>query len=593
MPKTLHLARGLHLPIDAVTQTMAFLARKRAGKTYGAMKLCEEMLGVGAQVVVIDPVGVWWGLRLDADGKKKGIDIVVIGGLRGDLPLEVGSGVLLADLIIDQNLSAILDVSQLEDEELAVFAGAFCGRLFQRRKADPAAMHIFFEEAQLVAPQLLEFKSQKKALRSVNRVVRLGGNYGMGATLISQRPQSVSKEVLTQVECLFVMQTNGAQERKAIMAWVTHHGVDVRKMVDDLPSLQRGEAYVWSPQWLEIFKKIKIAKRVTFDASATPKVGDRKSKPGKLSAFDIEQVSKAMSEVVERVQQNDPELLKTRIRELEAKLGRPKDLAVDTDALDRAHAAGYDQAKEKLGVEIQTLRQRLDGAIKFIRDSGEHFAEHFKKESDRIAYTQPSPWPTRTPPNAAKRRLDAKFPGRVPFAALDKKLAAKRDNGSTPSSGLEARHQRIVNALAWLESIGATTTDRRRLAFLADSSPKSSTFTNSLGYLRSNDFIDYPELGSVCLLPTGRSAVTENTGPTNDAELQAQIFDKVEARHKRILQLVIQCYPKALTRDELAEAAGSSMSSSTFTGSLGFLKGIGLLKYPSKGSVVATENLFI
>lgn len=574
MPKTLHLARGLRLPIDGVTQTMAFLARKRAGKTYGAMKLCEEMLGVAAQVIAIDPVGVWWGLRLDAGGKKRGIDVIVIGGLRGDLPLEAGSGVLIADLIVDQNLSAILDVSQFEDEDLARFVGSFCGRLFQRRKADPAAMHVFFEEAQLLAPERLTHKRQNKMLQAINKIVRLGGNYGIGATLISQRPQSVSKEVLTQVECLFVLQTNAAQERKAIMAWVTHQGIDVRGMVDQLPSLQQGEAFVWSPQWLKTFKRIKIGKRETFDASATPKVGARQSKPGRLSALDIERVSKAMAEVVERAQQNDPERLRFRIRELESQAVRPQELVVDTEALDRAHASGYQQAEEKLDVEIEALRIRLRDAAMLIRETSSRLNE----QAVEIAYEQPAPWPSRQPPTtpAPSRRT--------------------RGNGSAPTSsveGIEPRHQRIINALAWLESVGTTRVDRKRLAFLADSSPKSSTFTNSLGALRSSRFIAYPDRGTVGLTELGRAAITENTGPTNSGDLQEQIFDKLEPRHERILRALIGVYPTAVTRAELAKSAGSSMSSSTFTNSLGFLRGIGLLDYPTKGKVIATENLWI
>lgn len=587
MPKTLHIARGLHLPIDGVTQTMAFLARKRAGKTYGAMKLCEEMLDAGAQVVAIDPVGVWWGLRLDESGKKKGIDVIVIGGLRGDLPLEPGGGVLIADLIVDQNLSAILDVSQLEDEELARFVGDFCGRLFQRRKAEPAAMHVFFEEAQLLAPERLVHKRQNKMLQAINKIVRLGGNYGIGATLISQRPQSVSKEVLTQVECLFVLQTNAAQERKAIMAWVTHHGVDVREMIADLPSLQRGEAYLWSPQWLDTFKKIKIGKRRTFDASATPKVGDRKSKPGKLTKLDIKRVSAAMADVVERVEQNDPERLKARVRELEAQAARPLELAaVDVGALDRAHAAGYHQAEEKLAVEIEALRSRLSGAVNFIRNTADDFSTHLKKQATQIAHTQPSPWPSREVPKTNA----AKHPKRVPFA----KLAKKRGNGSTPpTSELEPRYQRIINALAWLERLGTGPVDRKRLAFLANASPKSSTFTNSLGALRTTGLISYPDRSTVGLTNEGRAAVTENTGPTSSADLQAQVFAKLDPRHERILRVLVECYPGGLSRAELADAADASASSSTFTNSLGFLRGIGLVDYPGSGSVAATGNLFV
>lgn len=67
----------LSLPIDAVTQTFAAIGRKGAGKTYLASMLAEQMLDFGAQTVVIDPVGNWYGLRVGADGKSKGKEIFV------------------------------------------------------------------------------------------------------------------------------------------------------------------------------------------------------------------------------------------------------------------------------------------------------------------------------------------------------------------------------------------------------------------------------------------------------------------------------------------------------------------------------------
>jgi len=53
----LKITKTRALPLDAVTQTLAFIARKGAGKTYAAGKLVEELLGAGAPVVVLDPVG--------------------------------------------------------------------------------------------------------------------------------------------------------------------------------------------------------------------------------------------------------------------------------------------------------------------------------------------------------------------------------------------------------------------------------------------------------------------------------------------------------------------------------------------------------
>jgi DNA helicase HerA-like ATPase len=58
--------RAFRLPLDVVTSTIAILARKGRGKTYTAAVLCEEFLDAGQIPVIIDPLGVWWGLKSSA-----------------------------------------------------------------------------------------------------------------------------------------------------------------------------------------------------------------------------------------------------------------------------------------------------------------------------------------------------------------------------------------------------------------------------------------------------------------------------------------------------------------------------------------------
>ena len=106
----LHISKNLALPLDAITQKFAFLGRSGAGKTYGAGKFVEELLDAGAQVVVLDPVGNWYGLRLAADGKSPGIAIPIFGGDRGDIPLLHTGGALVADLVVEKGISASMNV---------------------------------------------------------------------------------------------------------------------------------------------------------------------------------------------------------------------------------------------------------------------------------------------------------------------------------------------------------------------------------------------------------------------------------------------------------------------------------------------------
>jgi DNA helicase HerA-like ATPase len=125
----------------------------------------------------------------------------------------------------------------------------FAEELFHRKKANRSPMHLVVEEAQVFVPQRT-MGDEARMLGAFEDLVKLGRNFGIGVTLISQRPQSVNKDALNQTECLVVLQTNGAQERKAIEAWIVEQGLDVGELVDTLPSLERGEAWVWSPSWL-------------------------------------------------------------------------------------------------------------------------------------------------------------------------------------------------------------------------------------------------------------------------------------------------------------------------------------------------------
>jgi DNA helicase HerA-like ATPase len=97
MRQKLEISDDLSLPLDAITHKFAILGTSGSGKSYTAMKLAELMLDHRAQTISVDPVGIWWALRLAADGKAEGYkQVVVFGGEHGDLPLTPESGGLVA-----------------------------------------------------------------------------------------------------------------------------------------------------------------------------------------------------------------------------------------------------------------------------------------------------------------------------------------------------------------------------------------------------------------------------------------------------------------------------------------------------------------
>ncbi len=352
------IAEGLSLPTDAVTQTFAQIGKRGAGKTYLASMIAEQMLDAQAQVIVLDPIGNWWGLRVNADGTSKGKDIYVMGGSHGDMPLSAESGKEIAKILTEKNLSVVLDISEFRKNERKRFVTDFAEEFFHLKKANPSAVHIFLEESQKFVPQRV-MKDDARMLGAWEDIVRLGRNYGIGCSLISQRPQSVNKEVLSQVECLCVLQVVGRHERKALEEWVKEAGEE-RDIVDKLPGLKTGEGYVWSPSWLRIFKKVKFNKKTTMDTGATPKLG-KATKVAKLSKMDIKKLQKFMTDVAEKTQKElkDTKDFKNEISRLNKELSLTKKgmpiqkVKVDTHAIEKAKSQGFIDAERQFSQSIR------------------------------------------------------------------------------------------------------------------------------------------------------------------------------------------------------------------------------------------------
>src|SRR5262249_33566055 len=150
MTKTLEISGDLSFPVDAVTQTVGILAIRGAGKSNTAAVLAEQMFAAALPFVVLDPHGTWWGLRSSSDGKGSAVQVPIFGGRRGDVPLEPAGGSALADVVVDERLSCVIDVSEFSESEKNRFLAEFAQRLYKRNEQP---LHLFLEEADDYIPQ--------------------------------------------------------------------------------------------------------------------------------------------------------------------------------------------------------------------------------------------------------------------------------------------------------------------------------------------------------------------------------------------------------------------------------------------------------
>jgi uncharacterized protein len=563
----LKISDALRLPIDAVTQVLATIGRRGAGKTYLATMIAEQMLDAGAQVVILDPIGLWWGLRLQADGKSKGKDIFIIGGRRGDVPISIEAGARIARLLVEKPISAIIDISEFRTGERKRFAADFAEEFFHLKKQQTSPVHIFIEEAQLFAPQFPrptrkdEKFSEAEMLGAFEQIIRLGRNYGIGATLITQRPQSVNKEVLNQTECLFVLQVNGRQERDALQRWVEEHSASDRALVGELPGLHQGEGFVWSPSWLRIFERMHFAKKTTFDSTATPKVGATQ-KARVLTKLDVAALKSDLEEVITRAQKDDPQALRKRIAELERELKKKpapaKEPQIDTATLLKPIRSQLAKYSEQLRKAQHVARQLV---VVLESDDIEATIEAYVKNAS-VAYKERTSEPKMRP-------------------------AVQPSN-----DGLTGPEQRILDAIAWFEAIGVEDPEQPAVAFLAGYSFKSSSYTVPRSILARKQTVEYMANGRIQLTPKGRALAHDTDTPATNAGLHHMIYAKLPGPEGRLLRPLIEAYPDAMTNEDLAHDAGYSAASSSYSVPRSRLKSFGLIEYPASGQVRARDILF-
>ena len=287
------------LPLSALDARFAIVGTSGSGKTYAAKGLVECLMDGGGRVCVVDPLGVWWGLRVAADGAGSGYPVIVFGGRHADIPLDEGMGAALGRLVGTRPLACVLDLSE--------FASSAARRLFMTAFAEALhtvnmePLHLVLDEADLWAPQRAQAKGQA-LLGRIEEIVRRGRVRGFIPWLITQRPAVLHKDVLSQADILVSMKLTSSQDREAVGRWIQGQGnrADGRRILAELPRLGRGEGFLWAPSD-DMLVRVKFPLLRTFDSSRTPQREERIATPRTLAAVDVSAVVAALAEIEGRL----------------------------------------------------------------------------------------------------------------------------------------------------------------------------------------------------------------------------------------------------------------------------------------------------
>jgi hypothetical protein len=573
------------IPREALDDRLGFIGTSGSGKTYNAGTAIEILLANRARAVIIDPLGVWWGLRLLADGKTASkFDVVIFGGDHADLPLNEHAGALIGETAANMAESCIIDLSKMPSRAAERrFMTAFLETIYRKAGGEP--FHLIVDEADLFAPQKPQ-AGDEVLLGHMENIVRRGRVRGFIPWLISQRPAVLNKNVLSQVDGLLAFKLTASQDRDALDAWIEGQAdkAQGKEIKDSLPTFPIGEGIVWLPGHGILARKA-FPQKVTFDSSRKPKRGE-KLKSRKLKPVNVDKLKEQLAEFVEQQKASDVPTLQKRIRELEAaakKATPPPAGKPDKDAIAAAQQRGFEQAKLKLTVAMEReVRKRtfelLAGLGDRVTPVMAFLAEQTKAVKAQIANLdiEFDPGPQQQPAKAAPAPVRA--------------AAAPRARKPSPDAGgdghLTNPQAHLMRALAWWDAMGHPQPTRAQLAAIAGWKVGGSNMRGRLAELSTAGLVHYPSSGTIAMTDAGRAAAP---APDTSTTLVDSIRSMLTNPQRLLFDKLLGTGVAPVDRETVAAGIGWEAGGSNMRGRLAELSALEVIHYPGKGQVALQD----
>lgn len=613
--KTLKLSKDIEFPADMVTASGVIYGGKGMGKSsLGIGVIPEELYRIGLKFSLIDPMGVGYGLQHGADRTSKGIEVLIIGGKHGDIEIEPTSGAVVADLVVDEHVSTVVDISRHKNgkmwskAEKIRFVADYCTRLYERQGEKMEPLLVIIDEAGRFCPQMIPHGSPELArcVGAIEMLVEEGRNVGVGCLLITQRSARMNKSVSELADYMIAFRTVGPNSVNAIMDWLGEHVEKVRHkdIVAKLRELPVGSALVVSPGYLKHEGIVRFRARHTFDSSATPKAGKVKRAPGAATKPDLSKYRQRMKETIEKAQLNDPSRLKHKLAAALAENARLAKIKVVQAPAVKIAAPGKVETKiVEVSVfakrDIRALLKIAEGfskaeailrfvpELKVAADTGVVLSNKLRQLVDFSAKIVPlakdrvevqrravMPAPTVFPQFTVDKRVPA---GEARLQSENGQIVARIVNVGT---GGNSGQDRMIEMLARRHPEPLT---RVQLATLIGIRSSGTTFGTYMTRLRSAGLIVTPTADRISLTQAGAAVGAQWLG-------QAQSIDQVLALWQKqlggpewkILSFLLAHGDQFVTRETLAESMGINPEGTTFNTYLSRLRRNDLLEEEGK-----------
>jgi hypothetical protein len=177
------------------------------------------------------------------------------------------------------------------------------------------------------------------------------------------------KDVLSQADTLIAMKLTSSQDRTAIGAWIEGQAdrEEGKRILADLPRLQRGEGSIWAPG-REVLQRVRFRAIRTFDSSRAPARGERIATPRTLAQVDLTAITAALESAAAEPAPGRAHRDDRRVAALERQLAEARESAA---ALERENADLRQRLSEIASLAAgQAQEQPASGINTSVRNQG-------------------------------------------------------------------------------------------------------------------------------------------------------------------------------------------------------------------------------
>lgn len=575
---------GLYVDLEKlVVSRLLIQGSSGAGKSFMLRYILEQTHGK-IQQFVFDPEGEFSTLRERFDY------VVASAGGDGDVLAHPDSADLLCRQLVDLEVSAILDLYELDPYDRAEFVARFLNRLINMPRDTWRPALVVVDEAHEFAPQNEPVPSR----RPMELIVSKGRKRGLCAVYSTQRLSKLSKN---------------AADLQNILIGYTGLDVDVKRAADILgfDKAQSGKLKRLEHEFLAFGPA--LTREVMTVRSG--QIQTRHPKPGELlppmppPEGKLARLIEELAQIPERAAEEERtlEALEARARELESKLaeavaqqGGPSLAQVD-EAVAAAVELAVRETEQAMRGQFEDLaNERARAAVDQIREEVREplsVLHHVLANGKALAIPEtPAPRAPERPPREtihAKREPIAR-PRETMARPRETKAASRETTGVRATIGSTPR--KMIDAMAALYALGVKVPSRENVSGWLGISASTGTFKNYLSELRGAGLIEDREQLRIALTQAGHDAAERPRVPDLET-LHGIWMRKLGSTTARMLQELINDYPDAIGREELGARLGISHTTGTFKNYLSELRSPGLIRDVSKGGpVVATELLF-